>query len=129
MQKMFRQLAIAAVVAVVIGSGAALADPSNKWRIVVNHSSDSAGEVVFRITPVGGEPLDVTTTFEKSTRENDIAKHMVKAFKAQLDKDTYHIERDDWEAVLVKKRHGAEDFDLALVSSSLPGVAFDLKRE
>jgi hypothetical protein len=31
--------------------------------------------------------------------------------------------------VLVKKRHGAEDFDLALVSSSLPGVAFDLKRE
>jgi len=105
------------------------AKPSNKWRIEVNHSADSEGEIVFLVSPEGGTPVEVVTHVKDNTNENRVALAMVKAFKAQLDGDLYHIERDDWEDVLVKKRRGAANFDLTLVSSSVEGVSLKLERE
>ena len=84
-----------------IGSFAS-AEPSNKWRIVFDHSTDGAGEVVFRITPLDGTPIDVTTQLPKGTCENQAAQLVKKSIKAALGKG-YRVEVDDFEAVLIKK--------------------------
>ena len=62
------------------------AEPSNKWRIVFDHSTDGAGEVVFRITPLSGTPIDVTTQLPKGTTENQAAQLVKKSLKAALGK-------------------------------------------
>ena len=89
----------------------ASAEPSNKWRIVFNHSTDAAGEMVFRITPLNGTPIDVTTQIPKGTGENQAAQLVKKSLKATLGKG-YKVEVDDFETVLIKKAGKTPNFDL-----------------
>ncbi len=102
---------------------------SNKWRIVVDGNARSAGEVTFRVTPNGGNPTEISLKVPNNHGENAIAHDLRDAFKAKLPKKQYHIERDDFEDVLVKKRHGQPDFLIELVSSSVQNASFKLKRE
>ena len=107
----------------------AMASDSNKWRIEVNHNAHSDGQVVFRVEPKGGQPTDVIVDIAKDTSENKVAVAIRDAFRAQLPEEAYHIERDDGEDVLVKKKHGAANFSLTLVSSSVENVKFDIEKE
>jgi len=56
------------------------------------------------------------------TGENAVAKAVVKSLKEQLPEDSYHVERDDGEDVLIKKRLGEENFDVEIVSNTVKGV-------
>lgn len=105
------------------------ANPSNKWRLEFNGRADSDGVIVLRLTPKGGEPQVVEFAITKGTGENAAAKAVVKGLKAQLPKDDYHVERDDWEDVLIKKRLGSDNFDLEIVSNSVKGIKIKPKRE
>ena len=115
------------VVCAAVGTMAS-AEPSNKWRIIFDNSSDGAGEIVFRISPVGGAPIDVTTQIPKGTGENQAAQLVKKSAAKALGKG-YKVEVDDFESVLIKKKGKTPDFDLAMVSSTLSGLMVNLKRE
>jgi len=104
------------------------ADPSNKWRVEFNHSSDNDGEIVLRVSPEGGTPIDVATKIPKGTGENHVAQLVKKSLKAKLGKG-YHVEVDDFEAVLIKKAGSTPNFDLVIASNSVSGISVDLKRE
>jgi hypothetical protein len=108
---------------------AAQASPSNKWRLEFSGGADSDGSIVLRITPKGGAPIEASIDIEDGTGENHVAKTVVKGLKAQLPEDGYHVERDDGEDVLIKKRRGAADFDLEIVSNTVKGVRIDPERE
>lgn len=108
----------------------ALADgDSNKWRIACNHNATSDGEIVFRVHPKGAEPMDVKVQITNGTTENHVAKVISEAFKAQLPANGYHVEVDDGEDVLVKKKRGAADFNLMLVSTTVENVELKIKKE
>jgi hypothetical protein len=127
--KLFRhasRLSVACALAVM--SSLAHADPSNKWRVEFNHSSDNDGEIVFRVSPVGGTPIDVATKIPKGTGENHVAQLVKKSLNAKLGKG-YHVEVDDFEAVLLQKQGDTPNFDLVIASNSVSGIAVDLKRE
>jgi len=127
--KGFRRAITFCVVASIAAVGSiAHAEPSNKWRIVFDHSTDGAGEVVFRITPLNGTPIDVTTQLPKGTGENQAAQLVKKSLKAGLGKG-YKVEVDDFETVLIKKTGKTPDFDLTMPSSSISGLSINLKRE
>lgn len=111
-----------------LGASPAVAEPSNKWRIVVDGSTRSGGTVVLRITPVGGAPQEVTIRIPERTNENQVAKIMVRELKAALGKGI-HVERDDFEDVLLKRRGKTPDFEVSLVNSSLTGTSFRFRRE
>jgi hypothetical protein len=49
-------------------------------------------------------------------------------FKSTLDSKVYHVETDDGEDVLVKKRKGP-DFELKFVESTVESVRIHLKKE
>ena len=102
---------------------------SNKWRLQVSGSAHSDGNIVLRFTPKKGEPITTETAISKKAGENDVAKLLVKSLKAQLDKKQYHIERDDGEDVLVKKKMGKEDFAFEIVSNDVKNVRFNLDKE
>ncbi|HET9472380.1 MAG TPA: hypothetical protein VFO82_00710 [Steroidobacteraceae bacterium] len=104
------------------------AEPSNKWRIIFDHSTDAAGEVVFRITPLNGTPIDVTTQIPKGTGENQAAQLVKKSLKESLGKG-YKVEVDDFETVLIKKASKTPVFDVTLASSTISGLSINLKRE
>ena len=105
------------------------ASTSNKWRIEFDGGANSDGEIVFRVTPEGGEPIDVNTLVDDGTGENRVASKVRDAFREQLPDGAYHVEKDDGEDVLVKRRGDTPDFSMELVSSSVKSVDIDIERE
>jgi hypothetical protein len=123
-----RVIALSLVLACGAFGSPAHAEPSNKWRILFDHSTDAAGEITFRIAPVNGTPIDVTTQIPKGKTENQVAQLVKKSLKAGLGKG-YKVEVDDFEDVLVKRTGKTPDFELSMLNSSLTGVTVNLKRE
>lgn len=103
--------------------------PSNKWRLQCSGGANSDGTIVLLISPEGGTPVEASIAIKKGTGENSVAAAIVKGLKAQLNKDHFKIERDDGEDVLIKKRGGAPDFDVAIASNDVKGVRISPEHE
>ena len=101
---------------------------SNKWRIEVKEGANNDGVLRFRVTPKGEAPVEVTVNLKKGRSENGCAKDVRAAFEAALDPKHFHVERDDFEDVLVKKK-GGPDFALELLERTVKGTHVDLERE
>jgi hypothetical protein len=84
--------------------------------------------LTFRITPKGGAPLDIPVSLKKGRGEDGCARDIRDTFKKALDKDTYKVEVDDGEDVLVKKRKGP-DFSVELIESTVKGTRINVDRE
>ena len=123
-----RVIALSVVLAVGALGTLAQAEPSNKWRIEFDHSTDVDGEITFRIAPLGGAPIDVTTQIPKGKSENQVAQLVKKSLKASLGKG-YKVEVDDFEDVLIKKSGKTPKFEVSMLNSSLTGITVNLKRE
>ena len=101
---------------------------SNKWRIEVKEGANNDGVARFRVTPKDEAAIEVTVNIKDGRSENGVARDVKNAFKAALDPKRFHVEGDDGEDVLVKKK-GGPDFALELLESTLKGTHFDLERE
>jgi hypothetical protein len=101
---------------------------SNKWRLEVSEGANNDGDLLFRVTPKDGTPVDVRVHLKDGRGEDGCARDIRDAFKATLDKDSYNIDLDDGEDVLVKKRKGP-DFALQLVESTVKGTRITIDRE
>lgn len=102
---------------------------SNKWRIQCSEGAKSDGEIVFRFAPKGGEAFEVAVPIDDGTSENNVARTIRDTFRQKLDAKQFHVEVDDGEDVLVKKKSGAPDFDLEVVSNTVEAVRINLDRE
>lgn len=107
----------------------ALASPSNKWRLQFSGNAHSDGVIVMRFAPVGGEPITVEIEIADGTRENLVAKVVTETLQESLPEEAFHVERDDGEDVLVKKRRGAANFDFEVVSNSVKHVRINPDKE
>ena len=101
---------------------------SNKWRIEVKEGANNDGVARFRVTPKGEAAVEVTVNIKDGRSENGVARDVKNTFKAALDAKRFHVEGDDGEDVLVKKKNGP-DFSIELVESTLKGTHFDVERE
>lgn len=101
---------------------------SNKWRIEVAEGANNAGRIVFRVTPDQGTATEITVDVKDGRSENGVARDVQAAFKKALDPKVYHVEGDDGEDVLVKKRKGP-DFEVRLLESTLKGTRIDVEKE
>ncbi len=93
---------------------------SNKWRIEVKEGANNDGVARFRLTPKGEAATEVTVNVKDGRSENGVARDVKDTFKAALDPKRFHVEVDDGEDVLVKKK-GGPDFALQLLESTLKG--------
>ena len=101
---------------------------SNKWRIKVREGANNTGTLLFRVTPDKGTATDIVVNIEKGRSENGVATDIKNTFKQVLDPKVYHVETDDGEDVLLKKRKGP-DYEVKLVESTLKGTRIYLDKE
>jgi len=127
MTNLRKTLVLSAIMALSVLGGVANADPSGKWRVVFDHWAEADGELVLRIAPVTGDPIDVTTKIPKGMTENDVATLVTGAIKASVGK-AYKVEVDDGEDVIIKKAGKTPKFELTMVSSSVTGLNVKIKR-
>ena len=99
----------------------AQAAPSNKWRIEVDGHASTAGTIQLSITPEGGTAQQVDIAVAKGLRENSVARQIRDALKVALGKG-YHIEIDDGEDVLVKRRGSHPKLDIVIAGNSVQGI-------
>ena len=104
----------------------AVAEPDGKWRLKFDHWAEVDGELVLRIAPLNGTPIDVSTKIAKDTTENAAAELVSGALKSQLGKG-YKVEVDDGEDVIIKKTGKTPKFEVSLVSSSVTGLNLKIK--
>ena len=104
----------------------AAAEPDGKWRLKFDHWAEVDGELVLRIAPLNGTPIDVSTKIAKGTTENAAAELVSGALKAQLGKG-YKVEVDDGEAVVIKKTGKTPKFEVSQLSSSVTGLNLKIK--
>jgi len=120
----------AALLAGFVGLSAVAGDLhySNKWRIQIKEGANNDGTIQIRVTPKDGTPpTEVSVPIKDGRSENGVARDVKNALKASLDPARYHVEGDDWEDVLVKKKDGP-DFALE-VTEDLKGTHINLDRE
>lgn len=114
--------------ALMIAAQLAVASTSNKWRLEFSGGADSDGTIVIRLSPKEGEALEASVDIEDGRSENGVAKDVVSGLKEQVG-DRFHVERDDGEDVLIKKRRGNSDFGVEIMSNSVKGVRINIDRE
>ena len=117
------------IVFALVVSALAFAHPSNKWRLQFSGGSHSDGEIVLQFSPKGGDAFTVHIPVPADESENAVAKTVTKVLRDKLPSDAFHVERDDGEDVLIKKKHGAADFDLMVVFNSVKHVRINPDRE
>ena len=123
-----RKWAAAAALGALLAMAGAVASPSNKWRIQVSGGAESAGAIILQIAPVDGPAESVTVEVADGTGENQVAKTIRDAIRAQLGQ-RYKAEVDDGEDVLVKRKTGGAKFDLTLTSNTVQGVRLSFDKE
>jgi len=127
-----RVLALVAVAWLAVCAAPSYADssekPANKWRIIFDDRADNDGTIVFRIAPVGKDPIDVETKIPAGTSENHAADILSDSLKASLGKG-FHVETDDGEDVLIKRRGDTPKFFVTMVSTSLTGLNVKVKKD
>ena len=101
---------------------------SNKWRIEVSEGANNTGTLLFRVTPDKGTSIDIVVDIKKGRSENGVATDIKDTFKKALDPKVYHVEKDDGEDVLVKKRKGP-NFEVNFVESTLKGTRINIDKE
>jgi hypothetical protein len=60
---------------------------SNRWRLGVSEGVNSDGVMRFRITPLGGTPIDVHIRLKDGRGDDGCARDIRDAFKAMLDRE------------------------------------------
>lgn len=102
---------------------------SNKWRIEVSEGAKSTGTMVFRVSFQDRPSIDIEVGVAEGARENKVASVIRDAFRVQLPRDGFHIEKDDGEDVLVKRRGDTPRFALAMITNNVKSVRIGLDKE
>ena len=103
--------------------------PSGDWRIECSGNAESNGTIQFRVLPKQGDVVTVSVKGAKGRSENEVAKDIRDAFRAQLPPGRFQAETDDGEDVLVKKKAGQPDFAIELAGSDVEDVRLNVQRE
>ena len=112
----------------VVASASALAVPSASWRVQFDGAAGSDGELVFAVTPDGGQPEEIVVPIGRADSENQIAHKALVALQEAAGTD-YAIEQDDGEDLVVRQRDGVDLFEIAVVRNTVDGVSVEFDPE
>jgi hypothetical protein len=94
---------------------------AGSWNITPSGSAASSGELLFRVTPGNGEPLEVTVPVHSGTEDVAVARNIRQALSTQLPR-TYKIELGEGANVLVSDPRGKPSFSIELVTSDVQSL-------
>ncbi len=117
---------VVGLVSILVGMSAFAVE--NKWRLEFSGNAEAPGTLVIAITPAKGEPVKVDIGIARRLSENRVARTVARVLRDALG-DGYHVERDDGEDVLIKRRLGTDKFEVTIVSNTVPGVRVNVDPE
>ncbi len=96
-------------------------------KITVNERAQAEGFLRVRLQPENGEAHEATIDIHKRMSENDIAKTLAAALKAEVEPD-YEVDRNAGEHVKIRKAHrNTPRFSLEITFSA-PGFSIVLDK-
>ncbi len=107
-----------AVIALSIGTAAAIGKVADNWRLQVSGGSWGGGTIVMQFIEHDVVVAEVTITIPKITGEDKIARLIRDQLKAGLPKGKFQVEVDDEEDVLVKARGGTKPFEIRILRNT-----------
>ncbi len=107
-----------AVIALSIGTAAAIGKVADNWRLQVSGGSWSGGAIVMQFVERDVIIAEVTITIPRLTGEDKIARLIRDQLKAGLPKGKFQVEIDDEEDVLVKARGGTKPYEIRILSNT-----------
>jgi hypothetical protein len=113
--------------AAVHAADAAAPKPSGKWILYFDSWSEADGDLVLRVAPDKGQPMDVNTKIPKGTHENEAAELVAGSLKGQLG-GGYSVKVEDGEKVYIKNKGKTPKFVVSQVSSTTSGLKLKIKR-
>lgn len=119
-------LASALVWITLVGAGAvraANAPPvADAWNITSSGKAGSSGELLFRVSGDGRDPVEVTVFVLSGTNETGVASSIKRALDTQLDRQRFDVEAGEGANVLVRSESASRGFSLELIDSDVDDV-------
>ena len=110
--------------ALLLAGGVALAE-MKQATIVVAKKAQSKGEVVFSLTPTGGEEVQVPITVVEKMSPGDVAAAIAKEFSYNLS-ESYKIKQSGAK-VTVKPLTKKATFELKIANQTVEGISITIK--
>jgi hypothetical protein len=110
--------------ATLIAAVAIAAPPlAGSWNITPSGSAASSGDLLFRVTSGGGDPVEITVPVRSGTDDVAVARAIRQALSAQLRRDRY----TEGANVLVSDPRGRPSFSIELVDSDVDALRVSVR--
>jgi hypothetical protein len=128
MQSIVSRSILAALLLAFAAACASAGSTSNKWRLEFSGNAESDGVITVHLVELGNTFI-VPVAVPKGTSENNVAKLVRDELKANLPHETYWVEVDDGEDVLVKGRDRVEPYSVLIAGNTVKGVRINVEKE
>jgi hypothetical protein len=122
-----RALLIATAASLLAAVGFAAPPLAGSWNITPSGSAASSGELLFRVTPGGGDPVEITVPVRTGTDEISVARRIQQAMSSQLRRDRYAVKLGEGANVLVSDPRGKPSFSIELLSSDIDSLRVSVR--
>jgi glycine betaine/choline ABC-type transport system substrate-binding protein len=117
--KLFAVLALSTVLAV------GLSQAATKSTLVFDGKSKSKGEIVFGVTPQGGETQEITITAVEKMGASEVASAVLKEFQFALS-ESFKISGGGTKVNIKPVEKGAT-FEIKIVNQTVQGISVTIK--
>jgi hypothetical protein len=117
-----RALLIAAVASLLAAVGIAAPPLAGSWNITPSGSAASSGDLLFRVTPAGGDPVEITVPVRSGSDDVTVARSIRQALSSQLRRDRYTVQLGEGANVLVSDPRGKPSFSVELINSDIDNM-------
>ena len=115
----FLTVAASLIVVSVAARGAETMPLSPAWNVQPSGRAGSSGELLFRMTPADGDPVDVAVSVLSGSNEVQVARDIRQALAAHLQPDRFNVELGQGANVIITDRRNRPNFSFELVDSGV----------
>jgi hypothetical protein len=116
-----RALLIGTATTLLVAVAVAAPPLAGSWNITPSGSAASSGDLLFRVTSGGGDPVEITVPVHSGSSDVAVARSIRQALSSQLPR-AYRVELGEGANVLVSDSRGKPSFSIELVDSDIDNM-------
>jgi hypothetical protein len=92
---------------------------AGSWNITPSGSAASSGDLLFRVTSGGEDPVEITVPVHSGNTDVAVARSIRQALSSQLRRDRFTVQLGEGANVLISDSRGKPSFSVELVDSDI----------
>jgi hypothetical protein len=121
-----RALLIGTATTLLVAVAIAAPPLAGSWSITPSGSAASSGDLLFRVTSGGGEPVEITVPVHSGSNDLAVARSIGEAMSARLGRG-YRVQLGEGSNVLVSDPRGKPSFSIELLDSPVSGLRVSVR--